>query len=98
MVCCLATDSKSSHIDDDLKADFLSRFFGPKVGIDEDPVTGSAHCSLGPYFAEKLNKKMVVGRQMSLRSGIVKCEVSPDNGTVKLSGTAITTMTGKLVM
>jgi len=96
VICCLAPDSKSYNIDDDVKVDFLSRFFAPKAGINEDPVTGSAHCSLGPYFAQKLKKNKVVGRQMSMRSGIVKCEVSPD--IVTLTGTAITTMNGNLVM
>jgi PhzF family phenazine biosynthesis protein len=96
VICCLTTDTESHGNDDDLKVDFLSRFFGPKAGIDEDPVTGSAHCSLGPYFAEKLKKTTVVGRQMSRRSGIVKCDVSPS--IVTLAGTAVTTMTGKLLM
>jgi PhzF family phenazine biosynthesis protein len=95
VICCLAPESKSEDIDG-LKVDFLSRFFAPKAGINEDPVTGSAHCSLGPYFARKLLKSKVVGRQMSMRSGIVKCDVSPD--VVTLTGTAITIMTGKLFM
>jgi len=96
VICCLAPDSKCYDIDDDTKVDFLSRFFAPKAGINEDPVTGSAHCSLGPYFARKLKKTKVVGRQMSMRSGIVRCDVSTD--IVTLTGTAITIMNGKLAM
>lgn len=96
VICCVASDSKSNGKDGDSKVDFLSRFFAPKAGINEDPVTGSAHCSLGPYFAKKFDKSKVVGQQLSLRSGIVECEVSPD--AVTLTGTAITTMSGKLLM
>jgi len=55
--------------------DFFSRFFGPKVGILEDPVTGSAHCILTPYFSEKLDKTKLVGRQMSQRGGTVECSI-----------------------
>jgi len=92
-------------------ADFLSRFFGPKVGIEEDPVTGSAHCILGPYFAKKLGRKTVVGKQKSKRGGIVECtpqtvselEISPPNAEgegerkmVSISGTAMMVMSGTL--
>ncbi len=96
VICCVAPDAKSNEKDTGSKVDFLSRFFAPKAGINEDPVTGSAHCSLGPYFAQKLKKSKVVGRQMSSRSGIVECDVSSD--VVTLTGTAITTMSGKLLM
>ena len=65
-----------------------------KAGIDEDPVTGSAHCVLGPYFATKLGKDSVVGKQMSRRGGIVECLVV--DGSVQLTGTAITSMSGVL--
>jgi predicted PhzF superfamily epimerase YddE/YHI9/ribosomal protein S18 acetylase RimI-like enzyme len=75
--------------------DFLSRFFGPKAGINEDPVTGSAHCVLGPYFAKKLNKGKMVGKQMSERGGIVECEVTADNKVI-LTGSAVITMSGTL--
>jgi predicted PhzF superfamily epimerase YddE/YHI9 len=76
-------------------ADFLSRFFGPKAGIDEDPVTGSAHCVLAPYFAEKLDKDRTVGMQTSSRGGIVECCLV-ENQSVQLTGTSIITMTGTL--
>ena len=91
VICCLAPES-----DGDVEVDFLSRFFAPKAGINEDPVTGSAHCSLGPHFANKLKKKRVIGCQMSMRGGFVACEVT--NDIVTLSGTAIMTMNGNLLM
>ena len=91
IVCCEAPREPSTK-----KVDFLSRFFAPKAGINEDPVTGSAHCTLGPHFARKLNKTMVVGNQCSKRGGIVGCRVSDD--AVRLTGTAITTMSGTLWM
>ena len=91
VICCLASEP-----DSDVEIDFLSRFFAPKAGINEDPVTGSAHCSLGPYFAKKLKKSKVVGCQMSMRGGLVICEVFPS--IVRLTGTAITTMNGNLIM
>jgi PhzF family phenazine biosynthesis protein len=56
------------------KADFVSRFFAPSVGVDEDPVTGSAHAQLIPYWAEKLGKKTLFARQLSKRGGELWCE------------------------
>jgi PhzF family phenazine biosynthesis protein len=67
--------------------DFLSRFFAPYVGINEDPVTGSAHCYLAPYWANKLQKRVLVGFQESNRTGIIECEVL-NNNRVKLRGNA----------
>ena len=55
-------------------ADFVSRFFAPKAGIDEDPVTGSAHCTLIPYWASRLGKNQLTAKQISLRSGELFCE------------------------
>lgn len=78
--------------------DFLSRFFGPKIGINEDPATGSAHCSLGPYFSEKLGKERVVGKQMSQRGGLVECRVDGNKGSVTIIGVAVQTMTGNLLL
>jgi PhzF family phenazine biosynthesis protein len=75
--------------------DFVSRFFAPGSGIDEDPVTGSAHCALAPYWAEKLNKHEMTGYQASARGGIVK--VRPVNDRVFLSGQAVTVLRGELV-
>ena len=58
--------------------DFVSRFFAPGVGIAEDPVTGSAHCTLIPYWAEKLGKTKLVARQLSKRGGTIHCEMRGD--------------------
>lgn len=58
--------------------DFVSRFFAPKVGIPEDPATGSAHCALGPYWSERLGKNPVVGRQLSKRGATIRCETRRD--------------------
>lgn len=67
-----------------IEADFVSRMFGPKLGIAEDPVTGSSHCSLTPYWAEQLGKVKLVARQLSRRGGEIRCEL--DHDRVKLSG------------
>jgi predicted PhzF superfamily epimerase YddE/YHI9 len=55
--------------------DFVSRCFYPKFGIDEDPVTGSAHCNLIPYWAKQLGKTIMTGAQLSRRGGLVQCEL-----------------------
>lgn len=67
--------------------DFLSRFFAPYVGIKEDPVTGSAHCYLAPYWSKKLKKNELVGFQESKRTGIIECEII-NHERVKLRGNA----------
>jgi PhzF family phenazine biosynthesis protein len=74
--------------------DFVSRFFAPGAVIPEDPVTGSAHCCLGPYWGKKLGKKIMTGYQASSRGGIVKVELAGDR--VKLGGKAVTVMRGEL--
>lgn len=74
-------------------ADFVSRFFAPAVGIDEDPVTGSAHCALAPYWAERLGKPSLVGAQLSRRGGTVGVEVSGER--VLLRGNAVTVTRGE---
>lgn len=74
--------------------DFVSRFFAPGAGIDEDPVTGSAHCCLGPYWQARLNKEELLGYQASERGGLVKVKVLGDR--VSLSGKAVTVIKGKL--
>jgi PhzF family phenazine biosynthesis protein len=63
--------------------DFVSRFFAPAKGIDEDPVTGGAHCALTPYWAERLGKTSLVGRQLSRRGGTVLCEDRGDRVGLK---------------
>ena len=55
---------------------FVSRFFAPQVGVDEDPVCGSAHCCLGPYWAEKLDRSTLVAHQVSCRGGVVKIRIA----------------------
>lgn len=74
-------------------ADFVSRFFGPGVGVPEDPVTGSAHCALGPYWADRLGRTRLAGRQVSARGGTVGIDVRP-GGRVHLSGHAVTVFRG----
>ncbi|KYO65501.1 PhzF family phenazine biosynthesis protein [Thermovenabulum gondwanense] len=68
--------------------DFVSRFFAPAVGINEDPVTGSAHCCLGPYWKEKLNKDNLIAYQASKRGGKLKLKVLNDR--ILIGGKAIT--------
>jgi PhzF family phenazine biosynthesis protein len=67
--------------------DFVSRFFAPKYGIPEDPVTGSAHCVLAPYWANKLCKNVLTAKQVSIRGGNIHCEVKANR--VLLSGSAV---------
>ncbi|MEM6524867.1 MAG: PhzF family phenazine biosynthesis protein [Bacteroidota bacterium] len=74
--------------------DFVSRFFGPAVGIDEDPVTGSAHTTLTPYWAKRLNKNNLTAQQRSKRTGEIVCELKNDR--VLLSGNAKTYLTGEI--
>jgi PhzF family phenazine biosynthesis protein len=75
--------------------DFVSRFFAPSAGIDEDPVTGSAHCCLGPYWGEKLNKQDLLAYQASARGGTIRVVLHGDR--VRLSGRAVTVFRGNLV-
>jgi PhzF family phenazine biosynthesis protein len=81
---------------DDEQFDFVSRYFAPRHGIDEDPVTGSAHCTLGPWWAERLGRRELVGYQASARGGVVRVEVQPDAPRVNLIGEAITVWRGEL--
>lgn len=74
--------------------DFVSRVFVPKYGIPEDPVTGSAHCVLGPYWMEKLRKPMALGEQLSRRTGVVHVEATEDPSRIILSGQAVTMLKG----
>jgi PhzF family phenazine biosynthesis protein len=75
--------------------DFVSRFFAPSVGIDEDPVTGSAHCSLGPFWSGRLGNAVLRGYQASRRGGFVEVETVGDR--VFLTGLAVTVMRGEIV-
>jgi PhzF family phenazine biosynthesis protein len=75
-------------------ADFVSRFFAPKLGIPEDPVTGSAHCTLAPYWAGRLGQPALAARQVSRRGGRLLCVLRGDR--VLLSGCAVTFMEGEI--
>jgi PhzF family phenazine biosynthesis protein len=75
--------------------DFVSRFFAPWVGINEDPVTGSAHCCLGPYWAEQLGKETLLAFQASPRGG--ELQVRPSGDRVILRGQAVTVYAGQLL-
>lgn len=79
---------------DDPAFDFVSRFFAPGASIDEDPVTGSAHCSLGPFWAARLGRSALVGYQASARGGVVRVEVGAER--VQLIGQAVTVWRGTL--
>ena len=75
--------------------DFVSRFFGPAAGVPEDPVTGSAHCALAPFWADRLGRPSLTGYQASRRGGIVRVERRGDR--VVLGGQAVTVLKGELV-
>lgn len=75
--------------------DFVSRFFAPRVGIDEDPVTGSSHCCLGPYWAARLGKREMTAYQASTRGGVVRVRI--DGERIRLGGQAVTVLRGVLV-
>ena len=75
--------------------DFISRFFPPRMGMNEDPVTGSAHCCLGPFWSSRLGKNELVAYQASARGGIVR--VCVDGDRVYLRGQAVTVMRGELI-
>jgi len=75
--------------------DFVSRFFAPAVGVDEDPVTGSSHCCLGPYWGGKLGKKALTAYQASSRGGILRVGLSDDR--VLIGGQAVTVIRGEIL-
>jgi len=75
--------------------DFVSRFFAPRVGVDEDPVTGSAHCVLGPYWQKRLGRDEFLAYQASPRGGVVR--VAVDGPRVRLAGRAVTVLRGQLL-
>jgi len=74
--------------------DFVSRFFTPRGGVPEDPVTGSAHCSLIPFWAERLNKNKLVAQQLSARGGTLYCQNC--DSRVKIAGKAVLYLQGKI--
>jgi len=75
--------------------DFVSRFFAPAAGIDEDPVTGSAHCCLGPFWSGRLGRQSFLARQISARGGVLKVRLKGDR--VLIGGQAVTVLRGDLV-
>ena len=77
-----------------MRTDFVSRFFAPNVGVDEDPVTGSAHCTLAPYWAQRLGKPVLTARQLSKRTGALTCRVQGDR--VFISGRTVLYMEGTI--
>ena len=81
---------------DKAQFDFVSRFFAPAAGVNEDPVTGSAHCALGPFWSAKANKRELVGFQASARGGVVRVRVAGDR--VLMSGKAIVILRGELLV
>ena len=77
-----------------INADFVSRFFAPGLGIDEDPVTGSAHCTLVPYWSERLGKKVLQATQLSDRGGTLRCALNAER--VLIAGEAVTYSKGMI--
>jgi PhzF family phenazine biosynthesis protein len=75
--------------------DFVSRFFAPGSGIDEDPVTGSAHCCLTPYWSRRLGRTELLARQLSKRGGVLRLRLEGDR--VRMAGTAVTTIRGEIL-
>jgi predicted PhzF superfamily epimerase YddE/YHI9 len=84
--------------------DFVSRFFAPNCGIPEDPVTGSAHCTLIPYWSRRLGKTQLAARQVSARGGDLLCEFVPGHGAakndarVKMAGHAVLYLRGEITI
>jgi len=76
--------------------DFVSRFFAPAAGVDEDPVTGSAHCTLIPYWAARLGKNKLFARQLSRRGGELFCDLAGDH--VHIGGKAVLYLRGEIVL
>ncbi len=80
---------------DDPGIDFVSRFFAPSYGIDEDPATGSAQCVLGPYWRDRLDKQQLAGRQLSRRGGAMEVSIAGERALI--AGHAVTVLRGELV-
>jgi PhzF family phenazine biosynthesis protein len=74
--------------------DFVSRFFAPRAGVPEDPVTGSAHCTLVPYWAERLGRRKLTAKQLSMRGGDLECELQGDR--VLMAGDAVEYLCGEI--
>ncbi|MDT0634595.1 PhzF family phenazine biosynthesis protein [Spectribacter hydrogenoxidans] len=81
---------------DEAGVDFVSRYFAPNFGVDEDPVTGSAHCMLAPFWAARLGRDSLAARQLSRRGGFLRCEIAGDR--VLVAGQAVLYMTGAITV
>jgi len=77
-------------------ADFVSRFFAPRAGVLEDPVTGSSHCTLVPYWAARLGKQVLVARQLSARGGVLHCELRGER--IIIGGTTVEYLRGEITV
>jgi len=84
----------ATSLSDMVEFDFISRYFAPKVGINEDPVTGSSHCSLGPYWGEKLNKNILRAKQVSGRGGELRIRIESSRTVIR--GQAVTVISGTI--
>ena len=93
-VRCIIVTAEGSVTAEGTNCDFVSRVFGPQVGIDEDPVTGSTHCSLAPFWSQRLGKTVMEARQLSARGGALSVEFLGDR--VNVSGEAVTVFVGEL--
>ena len=76
--------------------DFVSRYFAPAFGIDEDPVTGSTHCCLAPFWKARLGKEQFVARQISSRGGVLRVRIEDER--VRVSGQFVTVWRGELLV
>lgn len=95
IVTAVGDDDRDRSADDGERADFVSRFFAPRAGVPEDPVTGSAHCVLGPYWAERLGRSRLQARQLSRRRG--ELVVTVRGSRVGIAGYATTVVEGRLL-
>lgn len=78
--------------------DYVCRFFGPAVGVNEDPATGSAQCMLAPYWSKRLGKTTLAAHQVSARGGEMTCRVNDPAGRVKIAGHAVTYLKGEICL
>lgn len=99
-VIATASGDLSARRGADRPADFVSRFFAPRAGIPEDPVTGSAHCALAPYWGARLGQPALLGRQVSPRGGAVTCHLDGDgpDARVHLGGACVRVLNGQLYL
>lgn len=96
IVTAAATAGTAATVPAGGAADFVSRYFAPQFGVPEDPVTGSAHCALAPFWAERLGREELVGYQASPRGGVVKVRLAEGGERVRLAGQAVTVFRGEL--